>query len=252
MCAGCSRQHRSRSSLRTVSNLLSLAGRPRELTPEAPIDYVADYENPISPEILRAVNSRVVAGDKNDHLLLPPEVEEAGQYETPLPREVTGIEVGLPPSNSFLRRAMLTRYCVADLYPGTPACAPPATTRPDRRVYVALCRSRAVVPPSFLQLHLMSALLTKCHVSGSCSSVWPRGPFPREAFLPPPSLERSTAERRQRRRSQSGGKRRPRMRASRSPVPLPLRLLAQNTSRSVLVLTVRSCMIPPLPSYPVP
>ncbi|GJN87133.1 hypothetical protein Rhopal_000078-T1 [Rhodotorula paludigena] len=56
-------------------------------------DYVADYENPISPEILRAVNGRVVAGDKNDHLLLPPEVEEAGPYETPMPREVTGIEV---------------------------------------------------------------------------------------------------------------------------------------------------------------
>ncbi|KAJ8295745.1 Myosin-2A [Rhodotorula toruloides] len=58
--------------------------------------YVADYENPISPEILRAVNARVVAGDKNDHLLLPPEVEEAGQYETPLPREVTGIETYIP------------------------------------------------------------------------------------------------------------------------------------------------------------
>ncbi|GAA6021324.1 hypothetical protein JCM10207_002697 [Rhodosporidiobolus poonsookiae] len=58
--------------------------------------YVADYENPISPDILRAVNARVVAGDKNDHLLLPPEVEEAGPYETPLPREVTGIETYIP------------------------------------------------------------------------------------------------------------------------------------------------------------
>ncbi|GAA6027831.1 hypothetical protein JCM8097_001737 [Rhodosporidiobolus ruineniae] len=58
--------------------------------------YVADYENPISPEILRAVNARVVAGDKSDHLLLPPEVEEAGPYETPLAREVTGIEVYIP------------------------------------------------------------------------------------------------------------------------------------------------------------
>ena len=75
-----------------------------------PSDYVADYEvslsifdatsrtddvnqNPISPDILRAVNLRVVAGDKNDHLLLPPEVEEAGPYEVPIPREVTGIEV---------------------------------------------------------------------------------------------------------------------------------------------------------------
>ena len=50
-------------------------------------------QNPISPDILRAVNLRVVAGDKNDHLLLPPEVEEAGPYEVPIPREVTGIEV---------------------------------------------------------------------------------------------------------------------------------------------------------------
>ncbi|KAM0754413.1 myosin V [Meredithblackwellia eburnea MCA 4105] len=58
--------------------------------------YVADYENAISTEILRAVNSRVVAGDKNDHLLLPPEVEEAGPYEVPLPREVTGIETYIP------------------------------------------------------------------------------------------------------------------------------------------------------------
>ncbi|KAK4053467.1 Myosin type-2 heavy chain 1 [Microbotryomycetes sp. JL201] len=58
--------------------------------------YVADYENPISPEILRAVNSRVVAGDRNDHLLLPPEVEEAGPYEVPLPREITGIETYIP------------------------------------------------------------------------------------------------------------------------------------------------------------
>lgn len=49
----------------------------------------------MSSEILRAVNSRVIAGDKNDHLLLPPEVEEAGPYEVPLPREVTGIEVSI-------------------------------------------------------------------------------------------------------------------------------------------------------------
>ncbi|KAK0528319.1 Myosin type-2 heavy chain 1, partial [Tilletia horrida] len=51
--------------------------------------YVADYENPISPEILKAVASRVVPNDRNDHLLLPPEVDEAGPYELPVPREVT-------------------------------------------------------------------------------------------------------------------------------------------------------------------
>ncbi|KAJ1021338.1 hypothetical protein NDA18_005577 [Ustilago nuda] len=58
--------------------------------------YVADYENPISPEILKAVASRVVPNDRNDHLLLPPEVDEAGPYELPLPREVTGIETYCP------------------------------------------------------------------------------------------------------------------------------------------------------------
>lgn len=58
--------------------------------------HVADYENPISPEILRAVASRVVPNDRNDHLLLPPEVDEAGPYELPVPREVTGIETYCP------------------------------------------------------------------------------------------------------------------------------------------------------------
>ncbi|KAH9445148.1 hypothetical protein Pst134EA_031873 [Puccinia striiformis f. sp. tritici] len=48
--------------------------------------HVADYENPIAPEILKAVASRVMPNDKNDHLMLPPEVEEAGPYEVPLPR----------------------------------------------------------------------------------------------------------------------------------------------------------------------
>ncbi|GAA98757.1 uncharacterized protein L969DRAFT_497598 [Mixia osmundae IAM 14324] len=61
--------------------------------------HVADYEAPIAPEILQAVAARVVPGDKNDHLLLPPEVEEAGPYDVPLPREITGIETYIP---SFL------------------------------------------------------------------------------------------------------------------------------------------------------
>ncbi|KAK7693063.1 hypothetical protein QCA50_002628 [Cerrena zonata] len=58
--------------------------------------YVADYENPISPEILRVVASRVVANDRNDHLLLPPETDEVGPYELPLPREVSGLETYVP------------------------------------------------------------------------------------------------------------------------------------------------------------
>ncbi|KAI0029309.1 myosin 5 [Vararia minispora EC-137] len=67
--------------------------------------YVADYETPISPEILRIVASRVVANDRNDHLLLP-EAEEVGPYELPLPRDVSGLETYVPAylNVSHLRR----------------------------------------------------------------------------------------------------------------------------------------------------
>ena len=53
-------------------------------------------QTPISPEILRVVASRVNTNDRDDHLLLPPETEEVGQYELPLPREVTGLETYVP------------------------------------------------------------------------------------------------------------------------------------------------------------
>ncbi|KAF9792463.1 P-loop containing nucleoside triphosphate hydrolase protein [Thelephora terrestris] len=58
--------------------------------------YVADYENPISPDILKVVAARVAAGDRNDHLLLTPESEEVGPYELPLPRDVSGLETYVP------------------------------------------------------------------------------------------------------------------------------------------------------------
>ncbi|KIY51122.1 hypothetical protein FISHEDRAFT_64621 [Fistulina hepatica ATCC 64428] len=68
--------------------------------------YVADYENPISPEILRVVASRVQVNDRNDHLLLSPETEEVAPYELPLPREVSGLETYVPAylNVSHLRR----------------------------------------------------------------------------------------------------------------------------------------------------
>ncbi|RUS28033.1 P-loop containing nucleoside triphosphate hydrolase protein [Jimgerdemannia flammicorona] len=52
--------------------------------------FVADYENPISPEILKAVASRVVSGDKNDILLLDAiSLEDTtSPFEIPVPREV--------------------------------------------------------------------------------------------------------------------------------------------------------------------
>jgi len=63
-------------------------------------------QNPISPEILRVVASRVQANDRNDHLLLAPETEEVAPYELPLPREVSGLETYVPAylNVSHLRR----------------------------------------------------------------------------------------------------------------------------------------------------
>lgn len=60
------------------------------------VDFELSPQNPISPEILRVVASRVIANDRNDHLLLPPETEEVGAYESPLPREVSGLETYVP------------------------------------------------------------------------------------------------------------------------------------------------------------
>ena len=64
-----------------------------------------NFQNPISPEILRIVASRVIANDRNDHLLLP-EAEEVGPYELPLSREVNGLETYVPAylNVSHLRR----------------------------------------------------------------------------------------------------------------------------------------------------
>jgi len=68
--------------------------------------FVADYENPISPEILKVVASRVQPNDRNDHLLLPPESDEVGSYELPLAREITGLDCYIPAyiNVSHLRR----------------------------------------------------------------------------------------------------------------------------------------------------
>ncbi|CAG8478778.1 2502_t:CDS:10 [Paraglomus occultum] len=59
--------------------------------------FVADYENPISPEILKAVASRVVANDKNDILLLDTTpLEDSGPFEVPAPRQAVVPENYMP------------------------------------------------------------------------------------------------------------------------------------------------------------
>ncbi|ORX34366.1 P-loop containing nucleoside triphosphate hydrolase protein [Kockovaella imperatae] len=58
--------------------------------------HTADYENPISSDILKAVAARVRPEDKSDHLLLTPETDDVGPYQLPPPREVVGLETYVP------------------------------------------------------------------------------------------------------------------------------------------------------------
>ncbi|BEI98501.1 hypothetical protein CcaverHIS631_0308000 [Cutaneotrichosporon cavernicola] len=56
----------------------------------------ADYEAPISPDILKAVAARVRPEDKNDQLLLQTEQDEVGPYQIPPPRDIAGLETYVP------------------------------------------------------------------------------------------------------------------------------------------------------------
>lgn len=64
--------------------------------------HTADYENPIKPEILKAVASHVVSGDKSDVLLLDSVSIEStsNPFEVPVPRD-TRSEIYLPSWVSF-------------------------------------------------------------------------------------------------------------------------------------------------------
>lgn len=56
---------------------------------------VADYEQPINGEIMKAVASRVT--EKSDVLLLTPvDMEDSGLYEIPEPRVITALETYTP------------------------------------------------------------------------------------------------------------------------------------------------------------
>ncbi len=56
---------------------------------------VADYEQPINGEIMKAVASRVT--EKSDALLLPAvDMEDSGPYEIAEPRQITALETYMP------------------------------------------------------------------------------------------------------------------------------------------------------------
>ncbi|KAI7889170.1 P-loop containing nucleoside triphosphate hydrolase protein, partial [Mucor mucedo] len=71
--------------------------------------YTADYENPIKPDILKAVASHVVSGDKSDVLLLDSVSIEntSNPFEVPVPRD-TRSEIYLPSWLNLKRLRRLT------------------------------------------------------------------------------------------------------------------------------------------------
>lgn len=61
---------------------------------------VADYEQPINGEIMKAVASRVT--EKSDMLLLNAvDMEDSGPYEIAEPRVITALETYTPPCEFF-------------------------------------------------------------------------------------------------------------------------------------------------------
>ncbi|KAI9141921.1 putative class V myosin [Paraphysoderma sedebokerense] len=70
---------------------------PTQIKKLMSIYTVADFENPISPEILKAVARRSVSSEKNDVLLLEMTPDnDSTWFEKPEPRRVQGIEKYLP------------------------------------------------------------------------------------------------------------------------------------------------------------
>lgn len=66
---------------------------------------VADYEQPINGEIMKAVASRVT--EKSDVLLLQAvDMDDSGPYEIAEPRQITALETYLP---SYLQTSRLRR-----------------------------------------------------------------------------------------------------------------------------------------------
>ena len=80
---------------------------------------VADYEQPINGEIMKAVASRVT--EKSDVLLLAPvDMEDSGPYEIAEPRVITALETYTPsckscPINSGSRLSLIVPNIVQSL-----------------------------------------------------------------------------------------------------------------------------------------
>src|ERR1700744_2993720 len=97
--AGCESPPPSRSS---EASSLTLSSRlsPNQIQKLLNQYLVADYEQPINGEIMKAVASRVT--EESDVLLLTPvDMEDSGPYEIAEPRVITALETYTPSCNAL-------------------------------------------------------------------------------------------------------------------------------------------------------
>ncbi|KAI9221863.1 P-loop containing nucleoside triphosphate hydrolase protein [Blastocladiella britannica] len=86
---------------------------PTQISKLMSIYTVADFENPISPDILRAVASRSVSSERQDVLLLEATADaDVSWFVKPEPRKLMGVEKYLPPEldMDFPRITLLFKF----------------------------------------------------------------------------------------------------------------------------------------------
>lgn len=101
--------------------------------------YPADYESPISPEILKAVAARVTQEETTDILLDASALEEIGTYDIAAPRQILELRTPYVPSYlSLIRTKLLLKLLEEDAHVQTELAAsqsaPSATQEPGQVV----------------------------------------------------------------------------------------------------------------------
>lgn len=93
-CNGCRRSAHRQATLGDIEILFDVCWilSPSQIQKLISQYHNADYEAPISPDILKAVAARVRPEDKSDQLLLQTEQDEVGPYQIPPPRDIAGLE----------------------------------------------------------------------------------------------------------------------------------------------------------------
>ncbi|ORY80044.1 P-loop containing nucleoside triphosphate hydrolase protein [Protomyces lactucae-debilis] len=95
--------------------------------------YPADYENPLSPEILKAVAGRITEEERTEILLDAKPLTDSGEFEIPEPREIQAVPIPYVPSYLSLIRVKLLLKLVAEEQPELVEPRPAVLSLPQSR-----------------------------------------------------------------------------------------------------------------------